>query len=139
VTGSRLGYENLQKASHFHKIFRYRLSCYPGRYYSKPTDWLSVLQIPLGLDNVLSLAVTTMMVLGAGVKRSFLHAKVLLISLSYIYFHEEIIKKKKKTMSNTDQKVSHAEAGCFSSIAPEEEVDNRPLYFHLQIDHQLVR
>jgi hypothetical protein len=46
---------------------------------------------------------------------------------------------KKKTMSNTDQKVSHAEVGCFSSIAPEEVVDNRLLYFHLQIDHQLVQ
>jgi uncharacterized membrane protein len=91
----------------------------------------------VGLDNVLSLAVTTMMVLGAGVKRSFLHAKVLLISLSYIYFHEEIIKKKNNEY--TDQKVSHAEVGCFSSIAPEEVVDNRLLYFHLQIDHQLVQ
>lgn len=48
-------------------------------------------------------------------------------------------KLSKETMSNTDQKVSHAEVGCFSSIAPEEVVDNRLLYFHLQIDHQLVQ
>jgi hypothetical protein len=77
-----------------------------------------------------------MMVLGAGLERPFLHSKVLLISLSYISFMRKFSKER---LSNTDQKVSHAEVGCFSSIAPKEVVDNRLLYFHLQIDHLLVQ